>query len=134
MLCGLLHGRPVKQRYMLSCTLGLFPEVCRKTVLLPESFAPSAAMIVICKILCDLLCHKDGADLALLSHSPAFFIQSMGSISWVMAGVKKKLIPTAAGFTKNKKWAQCPFFTVGGGHGTRTHGALPPYLISNQAP
>lgn len=26
------------------------------------------------------------------------------------------------------------FFYIGGGHGTRTHGAVTPYLISNQAP
>ena len=53
---GLLHGRPEKQSFGAHMFFGLFPEVCQKTVLLPESFAPSAAM----------------------TRSPAFFIQSKG--------------------------------------------------------
>ena len=37
---------------------------------------------------------------------------------------------------RNEKDLSCQtsLFSIGGGHGTRTHGALPPYLISNQAP
>ncbi len=35
---------------------------------------------------------------------------------------------------KRKKHSQCECFLLGGGHGTRTRGAVTPYLISNQAP
>ena len=37
-------------------------------------------------------------------------------------------------FTKKQNDTQKSVILSGGGHGTRTHGAVTPYLISNQAP
>ena len=45
--------------------------------------------------------------------------------------------PLVGSFNLRQKNKTCPkgmFLFFGGGHGTRTHGAVTPYLISNQAP
>ena len=48
---------------------------------------------------------------------------------------KLRILPKRRGETIKKEppdWVAPCFY--GGGHGTRTHGAVTPYLISNQAP
>ena len=81
---------------------------------------------------------RQNATVAFLLIRCRIFLQiavgSLGKCAWDFLTHSWVLIPSHRRNKKRTTLTGSSFFCFGGGHGTRTHGAVTPYLISNQAP